>query len=126
MTCYFQYFFHWINGSNDNLKNDTFNNKLLIILKTYFHYLPHRFIDQKWNVKTVVHILTKTKNTDRWKQKKKNQFFVSEIPNFYYMGFFRKCSMFLQSIPLKFPSWKSRHLCCKKIFVANLIFFRLQ
>ena len=33
---------------------------------------------------------------------KKNQFFVSEIPNFYYMGFFRKCSMFLQSIPLKF------------------------
>ena len=34
--------------------------------------------------------------------RKKNIFsyFTSEIPNFSYMDFFRKCSMFRQSIPL--------------------------
>ena len=32
-----------------------------------FYYLRHRFINQKLNVKTGVHIFTNIKNTDRWK-----------------------------------------------------------
>ena len=49
-----------------------------------------------------VHIFTKIKNTDVWKKKKYVFFsyFISMIPNFSYMDFFRKCSMFCQSIPL--------------------------
>ena len=39
-------------------------NKFLIILKTYAHYLRHIFINQKQNIKTEVHLLTKMKNTD--------------------------------------------------------------
>ena len=41
------------------------------ILEIYFHYLRHRFINQKKkkNVKTGVHIFTKIKNTDGWRQK---------------------------------------------------------
>ena len=35
----------------------------LIILKTYVQYFHHRFINQKWNVKTGVHIFTKIKQT---------------------------------------------------------------
>ena len=49
-----------------------------------------------------VHIFTKIKNTDGW-NKKKNVFFsyfTSVIPEFSYMDFFRKCSMFRRSIPL--------------------------
>ena len=33
----------------------------------YVHYLRHRFINQKQNLKTEVHIFTKVKNKDRWK-----------------------------------------------------------
>ena len=56
-----------------------------------------------------VHILTKIKNTDVWKKKKNVLlcYFISVIPNFSYMDFFRKCSMFCQSIPLKLHSWSS-------------------
>ena len=49
-----------------------------------------------------VHIFTKIKNTDGW-NKKKNVFFsyfTSVIPEFSYMDFFRKCSMFCRSILL--------------------------
>ena len=51
---------------------------------------------------TGAHIFTKIKNTDGSK-KKKNLFFsyfISGISNFSYMGFFRKYSVFRQSIPL--------------------------
>ena len=49
-----------------------------------------------------VHIFTKIKHTDIWKKKKYVFFsyFISVIPNFSYMDFFRKCSMFCWSIPL--------------------------
>ena len=48
ISYYFQYFFTGLK-LNENLKNDhTFSNKLqLIILRTYVHYLCHRFINQK-------------------------------------------------------------------------------
>ena len=52
-----------------NLHDCTFNNKLLIILKTYVHYLRHKFINQNQNVKTGFNIFIKIKNTDRWKDK---------------------------------------------------------
>ena len=45
----------------------------------------------------------KNKKYRRLEKEKKNVFFgyfISEIPNFSYMGFFRKCSMFRWSIPL--------------------------
>ena len=46
------------------------------ILEIYFHYLRHRFINQKKkNVKTGVHIFTKIKNTDGWRQKNFFQLF---------------------------------------------------
>ena len=83
-----------------NLHDCTFNNKLLIILKTYVHYLRHKFINQNQNVKTGFNIFIKIKNTDRWKDK--SFFFgysVSKIPYFSYMRFFRKCLMFRRSIP---------------------------
>ena len=35
-------------------------------LWSYVHYLRHRFINQKQNLKTEVHIFTKVKNKDRW------------------------------------------------------------
>ena len=95
MTSPFQYFFHWIKIYR-NLK------KFLKVLKTYVHYLRHRFINQKLNVKTGAHNFTKIKSTDAWK-KKKNVFFsyfILVIPNFSYKDFFRKCSMFRRSIPL--------------------------
>ena len=52
--------------------------------------------------KTGVHFFTKIKFTEGWKYKKTIFFsyFISEIPNFSHMGFFRKCSKFRRSIPL--------------------------
>ena len=70
----------------------------LIILKTYVQYFHHRFINQKWNVKTGVHIFTKIKQTVG--SRKKFSFFISEIPKFSHMRFFRKSSMFCRSISL--------------------------
>ena len=43
-----------------------------MIPKTYVYYARHGFINQKQNVKTGVYIFTVIKNTDRWKQRKKN------------------------------------------------------
>ena len=59
------------------MKNDhTFNNKLLIILKLYVHYL-HYFLDlsikSKMEKRGFIH--TKIKNTDGWKEKRKLEFF---------------------------------------------------
>ena len=45
-------------------------------------------------------IFTKIKNTDGWKKSVFFSYFISGIPKFSYMGFFRKSSMFHQSIPL--------------------------
>ena len=41
----------------------------LIFLKTYAHYLRHRFINQKSDVTTGIHIFIKIKNTGRWNKK---------------------------------------------------------
>ena len=38
-----------------------------LILKTYVHYIRHRFFNQKLNEKAVVHIFTKMKIADSWK-----------------------------------------------------------
>ena len=42
--------------------------KFQLILKTYVHYLGHRFIYQKENGKTRVHIFVKLQNTDSCKK----------------------------------------------------------
>ena len=75
-------------------------------------------IDLSTKNKTGVHIFTKIKNTDDWK-KKKNVFFsyfVSVIPDFSYMDFFRKYSMFRRSISLncqkRLINFKSSHRRC--------------
>ena len=67
-------------------------------------------------------MFTKIKNIDGWK-KKKNVFFsyfIWGIPNFSYIGFFRKCSMFRRSIPwrlfiprLQWSIFTSRRAECK-------------
>ena len=74
-------------------ENDhTFNNKFLIIhTQTYVHYLRHRCINQKRNVKTEVHIFTKIKNTGIWRWK--NPFSVFSFQKF---QIFRICT-FLES-----------------------------
>ena len=49
-----------------------------------------------------VHMFTKIKNADGWKHKKFFfSYFISEIPHFSYMRFYRKWAMFRWSIPLK-------------------------
>ena len=48
--------------------------KFQLILKTYVHYLGHRFIYQKENGKTRVHIFVKVQNTDSCK---KENFFLA-------------------------------------------------
>ena len=100
---------------NENLKNDhTSNNKLqLIILKTYVHSLRHRFINQKQKCKDGGSYFYKNQKYRRLeKRKKKFSYFISEIPNFSYTCFFRKCSKFRRSIPLKqSSSFKSKHIC---------------
>ena len=65
-----------------------------------------------------VHVFTKTKNTDVWKKGKKAFFsyFITEIPDFSYMKFFRKCWMFPRSTPLVAISKK------KQIEIRPLIF----
>ena len=47
-----------------------------------------------------LHFLENQKYRRLEKKKKKFSYFVSEIPNFFYMGFFGKCSKLRQSIPL--------------------------
>ena len=42
--------------------------KFQLILKTYVHYLGHRFIYQKENGKTRVHIFVKLQNTGSCKK----------------------------------------------------------
>ena len=59
---------------------------ILIILKIYVPYLRHRFINQKLNVKTGVHIFAKINTTDN-RKKTFFSYFFSEIPNFSYMLF---------------------------------------
>ena len=52
---------------HEKRSKNLFDNKFLIILKTYFHYLRHKFINQKQNVKACVHIFTKIKYANYWK-----------------------------------------------------------
>ena len=82
------------------IKKCTFNKKLLIILKGYVHSLRHRFINQKKWKDGSSYFYKNQKYRRLGKEKKKFSYFISEIPNFSYMGFFRKCSMFRQIIPL--------------------------
>ena len=88
---------------NENLKNDhTFNNKLLIILKTYVHYYVID-LSTKNKMERRGFIFLQKSNVQTVGNRKKKTFFcyfISEIPNFAYMGFFRKCSTFRRSIPL--------------------------
>ena len=62
-----------------------------------------------------VHMFTKIKNTDGWKHKKIFfSYFISEIPHFSYMRFYRKWAMFRWSIPLTafvipFGLWSAGH-----------------
>ena len=51
--------------------------------------------------------------------KKKFYYFISEIPNFFYMGFFRKFSMFHWSIPLK-SLLSSSSLIIKSLILHNI------
>ena len=75
---------------------------------THVHYLCHRFINQKWHVKTGVHFFYKNQKYRRLEIEKKTfSYFISEIPSFSYMHFSRKCSMFRRSILLTGTSF-----CC--------------
>ena len=68
-----------------------------LILKTYVHYLCHRFIIC---VKTEVYIFTKIKNTDRWKQKK----------NLFQLFSFRNSSFFIYVLFKEMLNVSSQHL----------------
>ena len=84
------------------------------IFKTYVHYLRQRVINQK-KCKDGGSYFYKNKKYRRLEIEKKNFFnyFISESPNFSYMFFFRKSSIFGQSIPLNLASfigWEIRAL----------------
>ena len=67
----------------------------------YVHCLRHRFINQKQNAKTEVHIFTKIKNKDRSKYKKRNfQLIHFRKSEFFIFAFLQKMLMFPRSIPL--------------------------
>ena len=51
--------------------NETSKTIITLTLKTYLHHLHHRFINQKWNVKTGFHSFTKSKIQDVGNRKKK-------------------------------------------------------
>ena len=53
-----------VTGLKFNTQKTIIHLMLLTILKTYVHYLRHRFINQKSNIKAGVHIFTNIKNTD--------------------------------------------------------------
>ena len=72
-------------------------------MSKHFHYLRHRIYQPKIKCKEGGSSFYKNQKYKRLEIEKKVFFsyFISEIPKFFYMGFFRKCSMFRRSIPLK-------------------------
>ena len=74
------------------------------------------FIIYVTQLKIKNHIFTKIKNTDGWKRMFLYSYFISQIPNFSHVGFFRECSMFRRSIPLM-----ARNKSCKSSYKSSRI-----
>ena len=70
-----------------------------------------------------VHIFTKKLKVQTIGNRNKKIFFsdfISETPNYSHMSFFRKCSMFHQSIPLKLDSHVPENVCQIKIIPSGV------
>ena len=107
VSCIFLIAFSVFLSLDQNLMKPQKLSQVSKLLKTYVHYLRHRFINQKWHVKTGSFFLQKSKMQTVRNRKKTFSYFISEIPSFSYMHFFRKCSMFRRSILLTGTSF-----CC--------------
>ena len=72
------------------------------------------------------HIFTIIKNDNKKKRLEKKSFFsyfISEIPNFSYMAFIKKCPMFRQSTPLKPCCLNFSPFDYKSHFIVYFVFF---
>ena len=113
VTLYFQCFLHCI---KIYYLYHTFNNKLLRILKTC-SLCTSKIYQPKIKCEDGVSYFYKNHKYRRRKKEKNKSFsyFNSEIPNFSYIGFFRKCSTFCQSIPLKIRPCASKNIAPKQM-----------
>ena len=75
-----------------------------MILKTVFIISVIDLSTKNKMLRWGVCIFTKIKNTDGWKKIKTFfGYFISEIPKFFCMDFFRKCLIFRRSTPFRKP-----------------------